>query len=178
MGQCSAKDGDVKASLAVAGQKGSLAAFLQAMAVIAVLQLSKPSWLLVHRTTGNHEVPAVSSNWSQSLTDSVRDRFLCRFDSWLTGPYSILAGSANWGAVLSTVICCAVIQWSRVGSTLRWLVLVWWTVKGSFTDLSPAHCLRVQGTSGHCSGLGYGRRRLDYPIFLANSGILTCSFAL
>ena len=165
LGQCSAKDGDVKASLTAAGQKGSLAVLLQAMAVIAMfLQYSKPPWLFVHRTTGFHGVPAVSRNWSQSLTALVRDRFLYRFESWLTGPYSISAGSANWGAVLSTVSCCAVIQLSRVGSTLRWLVLVWWTVKGSFTDLSPAHCLRIQGTSGHCSGLGYGRRmiRLSY----------------
>jgi hypothetical protein len=142
LGQCSAKDGDSKAFLTAASQKGSLAVLFcerckasltatsqkgssavlfnrRAMAVIAIVSLSLPPWLLVHRTTGSHGVLKFSDkNWSLSLTAVVRNRFLYRFDLECLDYTLFTTGSDNWGAIVSTVSCCVVMSESQGGVDL------------------------------------------------------------
>ena len=88
------------------------------------------------------------------------------------------AGSENWGARKSTVSCWIVIQRSRVGSTFRWLVLVWWTVKGSFTGLSPdPRCVRFRDPVDDLVASGTDDVELVYSRVSATAGS-HCSFPL
>ena len=169
-----------KAFLSVAGQKGSLAALFnsRAMAVTAIISLSSPSWLLVHRTTGFHDVHKFSdSNWSLSLTAVVGNRFLYRFDLECLDYTLFITGSENWGAIVSTVSCWFVMSETQGGVDLSVVGPSLMDCKRVFYRPKSRSLLAGSGTQWIlCVVSGKDDVGLDYPYILAIGRILTSSF--
>ena len=166
-----------KAFLSVAGQKGSLVALFnsRAMAVIAIISLSSPSWLLVHRTTGFHDVHKFSdSNWSLSLTAVVGNRFLYRFDLECLDYTLFITGSENWGAIVSTVSCWFVMSETQGGVDLSVVGPSLMDCKRVFYRPKSRSLLDGSGTQWMlCVVSGKDDVSLDYPYILAIGRIPT-----